>query len=195
MDPVDIRSASKKPQRWNKYAYALSNPTKLVDPDGREAASAIASVSTFVSSSGGGLGSLVIGGTAAPLAVAAGVGIALGVAVNQVPGVSDTLTLEPVSDLMAGGLVILMGNSAKGGRGRIQSGKNALDQLLGIEAAQEAARAGKSGQRIDSIEKSKQRLKDFLDKIKTLEDAEREFPRPEDDEEREERDEEIRPPG
>lgn len=37
VDPVlDTKAALLAPQRWNRYAYALNNPIRLVDPDGRE---------------------------------------------------------------------------------------------------------------------------------------------------------------
>ena len=38
VDPVlDIEQALIDPQRWNRYAYALNNPLRYVDPDGRQA--------------------------------------------------------------------------------------------------------------------------------------------------------------
>jgi len=37
VDPVlDQDAAAVNPQRWNRYAYGLSNPVRNVDPDGRE---------------------------------------------------------------------------------------------------------------------------------------------------------------
>jgi RHS repeat-associated protein len=37
VDPVlDLEKALADPQRWNRYAYALNNPLRNVDPDGRE---------------------------------------------------------------------------------------------------------------------------------------------------------------
>jgi len=37
VDPMlDQQKALLDPQRWNRYAYALNNPFKVVDPDGRE---------------------------------------------------------------------------------------------------------------------------------------------------------------
>ena len=39
VDPLlDVDKALIDPQRWNRYAYALNNPLKFVDPDGREPA-------------------------------------------------------------------------------------------------------------------------------------------------------------
>jgi len=39
IDPaLDISAALVDPQRWNRYSYARNNPTKFVDPDGREIA-------------------------------------------------------------------------------------------------------------------------------------------------------------
>lgn len=38
VDPaLDIEQALVDPQRWNRYAYALNNPLRFVDPDGRQA--------------------------------------------------------------------------------------------------------------------------------------------------------------
>jgi RHS repeat-associated protein len=36
VDPSSRRMAIRRPQRWNRYAYALSNPLIYVDPDGRD---------------------------------------------------------------------------------------------------------------------------------------------------------------
>ncbi len=82
------------------------------------------------------------------------------------------------------------GGTSPPGRRGLQTGEDALDQLEGVSSAQDDARSGKSSKLIDSIEKSKQRLQASLDRIKTLEDAEREFPREKEDKESEERDQE-----
>jgi RHS repeat-associated protein len=38
VDPVlDVDQALVDPQRWNRYTYALNNPLRYVDPDGRQA--------------------------------------------------------------------------------------------------------------------------------------------------------------
>jgi RHS repeat-associated protein len=38
VDPkLKLRLAARGPQRWNRYAYGLNNPVKMVDPDGKEA--------------------------------------------------------------------------------------------------------------------------------------------------------------
>jgi RHS repeat-associated protein len=37
VDPVlNVQAALTDPQRWNRYAYAMNNPLRYVDPDGRE---------------------------------------------------------------------------------------------------------------------------------------------------------------
>jgi uncharacterized protein RhaS with RHS repeats len=37
VDPVlDLKSATTKPQMWNRYSYVANNPVNAVDPDGRE---------------------------------------------------------------------------------------------------------------------------------------------------------------
>jgi RHS repeat-associated protein len=38
VDPkLSVRTAMATPQRWNRYVYGLSNPVKMVDPNGKEA--------------------------------------------------------------------------------------------------------------------------------------------------------------
>jgi RHS repeat-associated protein len=41
VDPaMDFKASLLNPQKWNKYAYALNNPLRYVDPDGRQEAHA-----------------------------------------------------------------------------------------------------------------------------------------------------------
>ncbi len=54
---------------------------------------------------------------------------------------------------------------------RWKSGDDELQQLEEIEKAQQSVREGKIKKQIDSIEKSKQRAKHKLDRIKSLDDA------------------------
>lgn len=43
VDPaLDVDAAVEDPQRWNRYSYALNNPYRFVDPDGRNPAAALA---------------------------------------------------------------------------------------------------------------------------------------------------------
>ena len=65
--------------------------------------------------------------------------------------------------------------AAKGKRSRFKTGNDALAQLESIEHAQQAARKRKLRVRIDSIEKSEQRLRNSLDRIQNLSDANEEF--------------------
>ena len=52
----------------------------------------------------------------------------------------------------------------------MKSGDNVFDQLEGIEEAQRKVRNGKLDKVIDSIEKSKQRVKNKLKEIRNLSD-------------------------
>jgi hypothetical protein len=58
--------------------------------------------------------------------------------------------------------------SARGGRGRIQSAADALDQLVSIEHAQLMRRTKRTKQIIDSTDKSRRR---FVSKLNALESA------------------------
>lgn len=40
MDPFALRNATRKPQSWNRFAYALNSPRKYTDPDGEAVAAA-----------------------------------------------------------------------------------------------------------------------------------------------------------
>ena len=63
----------------------------------------------------------------------------------------------------------------RGGRGRFKKAGDALEQLEGIEKAQDAARQGKLPKIIDKINKSEQRFDHSLKQIKTKQDAFDEF--------------------
>jgi hypothetical protein len=58
---------------------------------------------------------------------------------------------------------------------RFRTGSDDLEQLKGIEKAQNRARQRKIKKKIDSIEKSRQRVKNRFRRIKNRDDAEREF--------------------
>jgi hypothetical protein len=63
----------------------------------------------------------------------------------------------------------------KGIRSRFKTGRDAQEQLRQIESAQKAARLRRIKAKIDSIEKSRQRLMNKLDAIKDADDAINEF--------------------
>jgi hypothetical protein len=58
---------------------------------------------------------------------------------------------------------------------RFRKAKDAQKQLEQIEEAQQAVREGKLPKRIDSIEKSKQRFRNSLKKIRKADDVRKEF--------------------
>src|SRR5438046_1146971 len=58
---------------------------------------------------------------------------------------------------------------------RFQRGTDDLEQLEGIEKAQEDVRKGKRKKKIDCIDKSTRRVKNRLKRVKDREDANREF--------------------
>ena len=58
----------------------------------------------------------------------------------------------------------------RGGRGRFQTTQDVIDQREGVGRRQDQLRKGKGGVIIDSITKSKQREKNALKQIQSLED-------------------------
>ena len=63
----------------------------------------------------------------------------------------------------------------KGRRKRFKRARDAADQLRQIESAQSRAREGTEPAIIDSIEKSRQRFRNALSNIRSLDDANEEF--------------------
>ncbi len=88
-------------QSWNRYSYTQNNPLKYLDPDGNNE---VLALSWAFELAGGGAGTATSATGAAvalPLVAAAGVGVALGYGVNQMPGVSDTLTSDRMSGMLS----------------------------------------------------------------------------------------------
>jgi len=80
------------PQNWNNYAYALNNPIKYTDPDGKEAASAVLGGAIAGAAEGGGAGAVAGAAAGGAVVGAFGIGYVAGTAINQIPGVSDFAT-------------------------------------------------------------------------------------------------------
>lgn len=105
------------PQSWNRYMYAKGNPLLYVDPNGEEATAAVGAGTWFFGQGGAGAGFLA--GAAGPTAgVATGgvvliAGVGLGYAVNQIPGVSEHLTFQPVSNAIANVFFATQADSAR----------------------------------------------------------------------------------
>jgi RHS repeat-associated protein len=90
----------RRPGSWNRYVYAESNPLKYVDPDGKAAELAIPAELWLAGEGGGAAGGGLAAGVG-PLLLAAGAGVALGYGVNQIPGVSEALTFDALSEALA----------------------------------------------------------------------------------------------
>ncbi len=149
IDPVGFNTDNI--QSFNRYAYANNNPYKFVDPDGRNAALAACG--------------------AGPVGCVIGVGLTA-LAINQgIQGTQEALRNENANGDSDGKSD---SGQSKGDKEnisrekgkRFKSGDDALQQLDEIEKAQRKVRQGKSKQIIDSIEKSRQRGKNFLKDLK-----------------------------
>lgn len=161
VDPIN--SAKRKaPQTWNKYAYANNSPINNLDPDGRstEAAFLVATPKPIPAPP-----PVLVG------VVGFGVGWGIGRAIGHIPvGGGETVD----SKVQAGfELLIALSSRAKqlGDRAKEGSVGDAIDQLESIQDKQRRIREGKGSGIIESTGKSEQRVRDALDKIKSLDDA------------------------
>jgi len=89
----------RQPDSWNRFAYAKGNPGKYWDPDGESWELALASGGSL-STGATETGTIAFTG-AAPVVVATGLGLGLGYAVNQIPGVNEALTIRPLSEAIS----------------------------------------------------------------------------------------------
>jgi RHS repeat-associated protein len=127
VDPLlEVDKALLDPQRWNRYAYALNNPLKFTDPDGRSA--------TLI----GGLVGGAVGGSFALLQGASWREIGAAAAGGAVSGAM----LGSVVDTGGASLPVLLGAGALAGlEGRLL--ENAINGRS--TTAQDAAVAGAAG--------------------------------------------------
>lgn len=98
MDPAQESAIQGMPQSWNRYAYGLASPLLYVDEDGRSAALAIGAAPGVPWA---GISSPAVAAPAVPLLAAGAVGVGLGYLANQIPGVSEALTNDAVSDQLS----------------------------------------------------------------------------------------------
>jgi RHS repeat-associated protein len=83
-----FREHLQQPQLWNRYGYSLGNPVKYVDPNGQSAEAVVATPLILAGEAAGAASAVVTGGA---VVLAAGTGFAIGTAINQIPGVSETV--------------------------------------------------------------------------------------------------------
>jgi RHS repeat-associated protein len=97
-DQRNFRKLLDQPQSWNRYSYAKDNPLKYIDPNGETAELAL---EFLLASPDAAVGGGFLAGGAAPVALAGAAGVGLGWAVNQIPGVSEALTIRALSDALS----------------------------------------------------------------------------------------------
>ncbi len=121
VDPIDS-GFSGNPQSWNKYTYGLDNPLKYVDRNG-QAAELVLGVP--IAGTAAGTSSTVLIGTGPGLFVAAAIGIPIGYAVNQIPGVSEALTDPAISDFLSD---VLFAEDASAPEGQNESPEESTEE-------------------------------------------------------------------
>ena len=84
------------PQSWNRYSYARDNPMLYIDPNGEEAAAAVATTTWLLGQGGsaagagaGGLGLSAGVATGGAILAAAGAGYGIGTLIRKIPGVDE----------------------------------------------------------------------------------------------------------
>ena len=160
----------------NLYAFTGNNPVNWVDPWGLQAVSvggdwiargaAVVEVilAEIIRSSIKVSGSMVFGGVAT-------IGFILFPSTAEAPELPPLMLPEQYNDATCStsDFSPLFGPSFV--RKQLESGREDLEQLEGISKKQKAYRQGKSDKRIDSIDKSKRRLKNTLKRIRNKEEG------------------------
>jgi hypothetical protein len=159
----------KTPQTWDRYLYTQDNPLKGIDPNGKNivlavavtavvAATVVAVVHAVRMQTDPKYRESVVDGAKRTAETATAVASSV---------LSKRTDKNDEGEIIAGGSSANTDRGGRGGRGRFKSYEDALDQLGSIEKVQDKLRKGKvSGVIIDEIEKSEQRLKTELDRIK-----------------------------